>query len=235
MSLTYRIKRYASRLRSDIKRYVYSLPTVSLDEIAPNHGPSLSPIEEDQNLPPRPDRDLFHDDVGALVRVVDTVRPERAVELGTGRGNATANICKFSDVQVITVNALPEDMSGNITTFALGKDEIGRAYRSQGFEDRVTQVYANTLNLDLLKYAEKASVDFALIDACHDTEYVLHDFDLVRPVLRPGAVVLMHDTHPSCERHLEGSYDACVELRRRGFDVQHIKETWWGYWKKPKE
>ena len=30
--------------------------------------------------------------------------------------------------------------------------------------------------------------------------------------------------------HLWGSYRACMVLRRRGFDIRHIKNTWWGVW-----
>ena len=220
-------------MRRDMKRRIYSLPSVHLEDISSHDGSELTPIDLERNLPPRPDRGLEHDDVGALVQVVKSVDPGLVVELGTGHGNATANICAFSDSRILTVNALPENISGDITTFAIGKEEIGVVYREKGFSDRVTQVYANTMDLDLSEYLEFTTVDFALLDACHDTEYVLNDFELVRPFLCPGAVVLMHDTHPSCENHLSGSYDACVELRRRGYDVKHIEGTWWGYWRKP--
>jgi hypothetical protein len=43
-------------------------------------------------------------------------------------------------------------------------------------------------------------------------------------------VILFHDTHPSLRLHLRGSYLACADLRRRGFDVRHVAGTWWAIW-----
>ncbi len=153
------------------------------------------------------------------------------LELGTAHGNTTANICRqCPGATVYTVNALPEQISGDIITFALTKDEIGRAFRRHGFGDRVTQIYANTLHLDLSPYLQPRTVDFAIVDACHDTPFVVNDFHKVEPYMKPGGLVLLHDTHPSMEEHLVGSYRACMLLRKQGYDIRHLEGTWWGVW-----
>jgi len=166
-----------------------------------------------------------HDDLAALMQIVKAIGPKLVLEVGTGRGATVANICNNSDARVMTVNALPEQISGDVITYTLTKDEIGSVYRAHGFENRVTQIYANTMSIDFAKYFQKPHVDLAIIDACHDEAFVLNDFRKVLRTLAPGATVLLHDTHPSMEGHLAGSYKACVALRRKGFDIKHIRNT----------
>jgi hypothetical protein len=133
---------------------------------------------------------------------------------------------------VVTVNARPEQQSGQITSFALNADDIGRVYRRHGFASRVTQIFANTLDVDLSRYVGIGSADLAIIDACHDVRFVENDFLEVAPFIRCGGMVLLHDTHASMSEHLWGSYVACVRLRRHGYDIRHVKNTWWGVWRK---
>ncbi len=117
-----------------------------------------------------------------------------------------------------------------MTTYELDREEIGRVYRKFGFTDRVTQIFENTLTLDLSSYFAKPCIDLAIIDACHDTSYVLSDFKKIAPFVTLGGIVLLHDTHPSMRGHLSGSYIACMKLRQQGWNVKHIRGTWWGIW-----
>jgi predicted O-methyltransferase YrrM len=227
--------RYALRdLPNRLRNWLYALPTVDIDEIAPGVEAPDSFITEKQIYPPQEDNSYEHDDISAYLRIILSESPDSVLELGTGRGNGTANICAFSDAHVYSVNALPEQISGELTTFALSRKEIGEVYRGRGFENQVTQIYANTTRLDLDEYIDDESIDLAIIDACHDTEFVLNDFLLVHPKLSPGGIALLHDTHPSREMHLQGSYDACTKLRRQGYDIRRIEQTWWGYYRKPR-
>lgn len=223
-----------------VARRLARLPQISLRDLAPDAALPQPVIEDDRNLPPRPGVAwrtsrwrrirLTHDDVTPLLRLVMHLEPRLVLELGTAHGNATANICRFSEARVITVNALPEQLSGSVTTFGLSREEIGRVYRAHGFADRVTQVYANTLAFSPADHADAGTVDLAIIDACHDYEYVKADFLTVVPMIRAGGMVLLHDTHPSRAGHLRESYDACVWLRGQGFDIRHIRGTWWACW-----
>jgi predicted O-methyltransferase YrrM len=154
------------------------------------------------------------------------------LELGTAYGNITANVCnQCPTANVYTVNAPAEEQTGTRVTYKLSKDQIGRVYRQYGFAERVVQVFENTLNLNLSLYFSEPVVDLAIIDACHDTEYVINDFLKVEPFVRSGGIVLCHDTSPSVgPGHLFGSYMACMKLRHRGYNIRHIKDTWWGAW-----
>jgi predicted O-methyltransferase YrrM len=212
---------------------IFKLPELDLDSLAPPLPSDFAPILEELNLPCPPK--FQHDDFHSLMRMVKAVNPQVVLELGTAHGNTTANICAHSNARVYTVNALPEQISGNSVTFvtALQKHEIGRVYRDSGFSDRVVQIFENTLSLDYTRYIDGKTVDLVIIDACHDYDYVLNDFFQIQPVLKFGAVVLFHDTSPIMKMHLASSYWACMHLRRKGYDIRHIKDTWWGYWVKP--
>jgi hypothetical protein len=162
--------------------------------------------------------------------IVDELDPEVVLEFGTAYGTTVANVCAVSDARVYTVNALPEQIEGRVTTFTLTREEIGYVYRDCGFEERVVQVYANTKDLDILKYLPPGVVDVAIIDACHDSDFVVNDFLKVVPVLSDRAVVLLHDVHPSLRSHLAGPYAGSMYLRKMGYNVKHIEDTWWGVW-----
>lgn len=208
------------------------LPTVALDDLIGVSQCQLpDPILDDVCLPPYVGSTL--DDFDTLRRIVWETQPSTVLELGTAHGNTVANICRLlPNTHVYTVNAPAAEQTGVLTTFDLTPDEIGRTYRDHGYDDRVTQIFANTLHLDLTGFFPEPAVDLAIIDACHDTEYVMNDFLKVEPFVRADGIVLLHDTHPSMRKHYAGSYRACMLLRRRGFDIRYLDGTAWGIWVK---
>jgi hypothetical protein len=133
------------------------------------------------------------------------------------------------------VNALADQQTGYLTTYSLSSVDIGVVYRRYGFSDRVVQIFSDTMDLDLSQYFDKAVVDLAIIDACHDTDHVLNDFHRLAGFIRPGGIVLFHDTHPGfgphVRAHVVGSYVACMKLRRQGYDIRHLAGTWWAIWR----
>lgn len=208
----------------------YKIPLIQLEQIVGQVRPAMPQHTDDICMPPHyGPKD--HDDFTPLIRIAERLAPQVIIELGTAHGSTVANLCwACPDAHIYTVNAPALDQSGELVTFSLTREEIGRSYRKHGYDGRVTQIFANTLHLKLGKYLPKARADLAIIDACHDTEYVVNDFHKVRPFMRPGGIVLLHDTHPSMEDHLEGSYIACMLLRKAGFNIRQIDSSWWGIW-----
>ena len=218
---------------AQITRVFFELPVIDLEALVPVMAAPEEPILADLCLPNHTSG-AGHNDLIPLLRIVRSKQPHLVVELGTAHGNTTANICRQCPAALVyTVNALPEQITGGVITFALNRDEIGRVYRQHGYQNRVTPIFQNTLHLDLGTYLQRSSVDLAIIDACHDTPYVLNDFAKIEPYMRPGGMVLFHDTHPSMEEHLAGSYRACMKLRSQGYDIRHIRGTWWAVWQVP--
>jgi predicted O-methyltransferase YrrM len=227
-----RVKR---RLWREYLRARYSLPSITLRELGARQDKALPPIMDDICMPPYASHGpKDHDDYEPLMRIARDLPARIVFEIGTAHGNSVANLCRHSPgCKVYTVNAPVEEQTGRVVTFELTPDEIGRVYRSQGFENRVTQIFANSLHLDLAKYFSGAVIDLGIVDGCHDADFVVNDFLKVQPFIRPGGVILLHDTHPSMIGHLFGSYLGCMELRRKGFDIRHLQDTWWGVWRKP--
>ncbi|ROL61757.1 class I SAM-dependent methyltransferase [Bacteroidetes/Chlorobi group bacterium ChocPot_Mid] len=214
---------------SNLIKLFYKLPTYNFD-FNENEMPVKPPILDDICLPPfMGPKD--HDDYTSLMKIIMHYKPNNVLELGTAHGNTVANICNhLSDTKVYTVNAPIEKQTGNLVTYNLEQNDIGRVYRNHGFENRVIQIYENTLYMDLSKYIDGKIIDLVIIDACHDTDYVINDFKKVIPFVKKGGIVLFHDTHPSMDNHLIGSYTACMILRKKGYDIKHIENTWWGFW-----
>ena len=228
-----RFRRLWREINAALWKARYRLPSCELSSFVPVQTSILAPIMDQICLPPfAGPKD--HDDYTPLMRLVVYHRPNVVVELGTAHGNTVANICRqLPETTVYTVNAPLQEQSGEIVTYKLTKDEIGRVYRDAGVGSRVIQIFKNTLQLDLSEHLRGRVVDFAIIDACHDTDYVLNDFHKVEPFVRPSGLVVFHDTHPSMADHLAGSYMACMQLRRQGYDIKHIRNTWWAIWAKP--
>jgi len=213
----------------------YRLPSRRLEQVcSPESAVEPGePITEDACMAPYRDN-LPHDDLGAVLRIARSLRPRLMFEIGTAHGNLTANLLKTCDgARMITVNAPADEMTGEITTFSLKPDEIGRVYRKYGMASRVEQLFINSLDLDADALGLSNCVDLAIVDGCHDTDFVINDFRKIQGAVRPGGIVLMHDTHPSQQGHLKGSYRACLVLRKHGEDIRWIRGTWWGYWRKP--
>ena len=210
------------------------LPEVDVASLAPGVTPLEPPITEKLYMAPfnklKGLSFAGHDDAGPLFDLVRALQPRAALELGTAFGATTANICAVSTARVYRVNALPEQIEGRLTTFAPSRETIGSVYRQHGFAERVLQIYENTWQLDLRRYVPAHSVDFAIIDACHDADFVVNDFLCLLPVLSERAIVLFHDVHPSMRKLLVDGYLGCMYLRKLGYDIRHIENTWWGVW-----
>jgi hypothetical protein len=224
------VSRKIAGLRVRWRKWRHGLPRVGMGSLLRAVPEVEAPIVEAICMPPYYWA-TDHDDYAPAMQLARGLRARLIVELGTAHGNTTANLCRHCpDAEVVTVNAPAEVMTGVGTTFALTREQIGHVYRGAGFGGRVKQLFANTLDLDLSGVVPARSVQLAIVDACHDPEYVENDFRKVEPYVADDGVMLLHDTHPSMEGHLRGSYAACMELRRQGYDIRWLEGTWWGVW-----
>lgn len=78
----------------------------------------------------------------------------------------------------------------------------------------------------------QTAVEPILDGSCLSPSSVMNDFRRTVPYVTEKGIVLFHDTHPSIKSHLYGSYQACVRLRKLGFDIRHLHRTWWAIWKR---
>jgi hypothetical protein len=208
----------------------HRLPTIALDQIV-EKPVTIKPAILDKICLSPYHSPTEHDDFLPVMNIARQLQPKLVVELGTAYGNLTANLCdQLPTTKIFTVNAPVEEQTGEKVTYRLEPDDIGKVYRQHGFSRQVIQIFQNTLTLELGRYLEKRSVGLAIVDACHDADYVVNDFLKVEPFIKSNGVILLHDTHPSMNGHLLGSYWACLRLRKQGYDIKHLVNTWWGIW-----
>jgi predicted O-methyltransferase YrrM len=232
MNLVSTIKGKFRAVRIRVMQALHGLPEIELPQPVTN-SEIAEPIADKICMPPFY-FDTAHDDFFPLMRLARALDPRVIVELGTAHGNTSANLAlNCPRARIITVNAPVELMTGSSTTYSLTRDEIGAVFLGAGFGDRVTQVFANTLDLDMscsLQPGEK--IDLGIVDACHDEEYVINDFLKLLPFMSDRGIILLHDTDKKMEGHLRGSYMACMKLRQRGHDIRQLRDTWWGVWRR---
>ena len=229
MTLINKLKYKILKIQWDRFYSKYQLPEKHLFEfgvIANEYKPSI--IENICMPPYLGDSNL--NDYSILFSLMEYIEPKVFLEFGTAYGNTVANICAQHNSKVFTVNALPEQIEGRVKTYTLTKNDIGKEYRQHGYSARIKQIYANTKNINLSNYLQDYSINFAIIDACHDADFVVNDFLKVLPFMEKDSIVLLHDTHPSLSKHYIDSYIGCMYLRKLGFDIKHIKESSWAIW-----
>lgn len=216
-----------SRPSSMLPHSASALPEIMLDTIV-GRMEAFEPILDDICMPPYLGPDS-NQDFSFLMNLAKKINPEYIFEYGTASGNTVANLCKYTSARVVTLNALLEDTSGSYRTYDLAKDEIGSVYIKYGFQDRVQQIYCDSMNFVPEAYTN-AKFDLVIIDACHDFEYVLNDFLSISHLVGENGYVIFHDCDESMSGHLSGVWRACTHLRRAGYNIKKVQGTWWALW-----
>lgn len=206
------------------------IPTVTLDDL----GIPLKhwePIKDDICMPPYhgPEENT---DFDVLISLANHIKPNHVFEFGTAAGNTVANLCRYTEATVTTLNAAAANTSGIHRTYDIEENQIGHVYRAHGYDSRVHQIVADSLFVSPEELYPDRVFDLVIIDACHDYEYVLNDFLMIVDRVRSGGWVVFHDCAPGHGGHVRQVWDACSSLRCAGFDIKHVSNSWWGIWQK---
>lgn len=141
------------------------------------------------------------------------MKPKIAVEIGTSLGEMTLMMHKNSPgSHIYTVNAPPELLDsgkgGKNTTISWDLGRIGEAFKSID-PNLITQVIS-----DSKAWNPPNDIDFAFIDGCHDTEYVISDTKLILSHASETCVIVWHDANPKKSRVFPWVWDVC-----KGIDI----------------
>jgi predicted O-methyltransferase YrrM len=135
-----------------------------------------------------------------LALLVRHVRPHRVFEFGTLQGRTTLNLALNlpDSSHIFTLNLRVEDQERfdgwHKQDELLVKEnhgKIGQLFRETEVEHKITQLWGDSLTLDVTPY--RGTVDFIFIDGNRQYEYVMSDSENGRQMLRPGGLLVWHD------------------------------------------
>lgn len=139
------------------------------------------------------------------------------LEIGTGYGRMTKYMSlNAPKASIYTINIPPEliDDGGEMTTWTLKKEEIGREYK-EALCPNIQQIYENTLTWE----PQMDHIDLAFIDGCHDEKFVYQDTLKVLSKCKKGSIIMWHDFNPELINTydwVKGVCEAVSSLYRHG-------------------
>jgi hypothetical protein len=143
---------------------------------------------------------LNHIELVVLCSIAKHINAKKILEIGTFQGKTTLNLAvNTPDDTVITTVDLPpiadsesvnkEDVDSQ--TKALMNNEIGMLFRDTGYDNRIKQVFGDSMKI---KWESLGSpFDLIFIDGGHFYECVLSDSGNAFKYARKGGVIIWHD------------------------------------------
>lgn len=178
-------------------------------------------------------------DAECIGTVLCNTDPSVVLEIGTAEGRTTALMAiNAPEAQVYTMNIPPEELfagkGGELTTIALEREKIGSYYRELRLKN-ITQLLVNSAEWEPCI----GPIDVALVDGCHDTEFVYNDTRKILKVVKAGSFVLWHDFEPGLINKFQWIRSVCLgveklfEVGLLNGNIFHVKDSWLGIYKVP--
>jgi predicted O-methyltransferase YrrM len=157
------------------------------------------------------------------------------LEIGTHIGKGTFKIATNTDGVVYTVNALPEQITGQLVTDVLTKEQIGSFLREMQISN-FEQIYADSMNWRIPTYICDLSVVF--VDGCHDAQYVYNDSKNVFGRIKKGGFIVWHDFSSKYRSYPEFSWinDCMLGVERFCTEANidsifHLENSYMGFYR----
>ncbi|MDY4294406.1 class I SAM-dependent methyltransferase [Xanthomonas sp. LF02-5] len=154
--------------------------------------------------------------------LIEQLKPQSIVELGTHRGASFLAFCQAVDEQMLTARVFAVDTwEGDEHAGFYGEDVYNELHT---YQQRYYAGISEMLRMrfsEALQYFADGSVDLLHIDGLHTYQAVREDFESWLPKLSSRAVVLFHDT---CVREREfGVWQYWDEISRQypSFEFTH--------------
>jgi predicted O-methyltransferase YrrM len=178
-------------------------------------------------------------DAEAIGTVVRNTNPAVCLEIGTAEGHTAALMAvNAPHAKIFTVNIPPEEIEsgegGVLTTAAFGRDQIGTYYRRRNLTN-VEQILANTAHWE----PGIGTIDVALVDGCHDTDFVFNDSRKILKHMKPGSFLMWHDFNFDLVEKKDWIREVCLGVERLfatgliSGPVLHVRNSWLGIYQVP--
>ena len=129
-----------------------------------------------------------------LARLVSDLKPRTVLEIGTAKGGTFFLFTRLAapDAHLISVD-LPGGQFGD--GYPIWRAPLYRSFAQRGQHIDLLRAdshsYETRIKLEALLKGKK--IDFLFIDADHTYEGVKTDFEMYRPLVRPGGLIGFHD------------------------------------------
>ena len=138
-------------------------------------------------------------ELGCLALITKNLRPAMVFEIGTYRGRTALNFALNSppECKVYTLDLPPAARTqaakkANPADAAIIRNaDTGLYYRGHELEDKIRQLYGDSMHFDFAPYYGKA--DLVFIDGAHHAEAVRSDTLNALQMVREGGCVIWHD------------------------------------------
>jgi SAM-dependent methyltransferase len=138
------------------------------------------------------------EELAAMAFVTQAVGPQNIFEIGTFRGRTALNFAlnSASDCKIFTMD-LSEEERLRMEGFSMADQTIvsksltGIDYMNRGVDDKITQLFGNSLTFDFSPY--HGQIDLVFVDGAHHFDAVRSDTQNALKMIRPGGVILWHD------------------------------------------
>ena len=141
-------------------------------------------------------------EIGRLLRILEQLRPETLLEIGTARGGT---LFLFTRIASPTATFISIDLPGGM--FGGGYEDWRIAlYKSFALDRqkiyliRADSHSINTLN-NVKSIIDDKKIDFLFIDGDHSYEGVKKDFEMYSTLVRKGGIIAFHDIVPHDRAH----------------------------------
>ncbi|MBU0458746.1 class I SAM-dependent methyltransferase [Patescibacteria group bacterium] len=132
-----------------------------------------------------------------LISIAKYINAKEIIEVGTFNGCAALNLATNLPESTITTIDLPVDEEVDINDIpekdvnVTDRNGVGRCFKGTQYENRIRQVFADSMKLDWNTFGKK--FDLIFIDGCHHYKYVKKDSENALAHLNEGGIILWHD------------------------------------------
>lgn len=125
--------------------------------------------------------------------MIQAINAKAIFEIGTFDGGTTLHMAGAAgeSSHIYTLDFPPQEFDLNENPALFNGMMIGHKYKGEQGEERITQLFGNSVSYDYSPYLGK--MDFVFVDAAHDYFHGLSDSRTALKLVRPGGVVVWHD------------------------------------------
>ena len=163
-----------------------------------------------------------------FIKIIDTLKPRYILEIGTALGGTLFLLSRFSNkkAEIISID-LPKAGGSFGGGYFEYRTPFLKAFARRN--QKIILLRSNSHKLSTLKKIKEIlnnrELDLLFIDGDHSYKGVKKDFEMYRPLVKPGGVICFHDIVPGIKEHVGGVPKFWKDINSK-FSTQEIVDKW---------